>query len=65
MTENERDALKQILDEQVKLVWALSNHPDLPQHGDTRPILLGMIERLKRMNDILKGKPIIITGAFD
>ena len=63
MTEDERAVMKQLLDELVKLVWALKDHPDLPQHGDTRPILLAMIERLMGMNKLLKHKPIIVTGV--
>jgi len=61
MTDEERAKLKLLVDEMVKLMWALKNHPDLPQHGDTRTILLAMIERLGHLNQLAKQKSVIVS----
>lgn len=54
MTEEERAGLAILIGEAGQILRKLFEHPDLPQHGPTRPLILMLLERLKGMMLIVR-----------
>ena len=54
LTDKERAVFVVLITEIGRDLSELAKHPDLPQHGETRPLMLEMIRKLQIMAEMVR-----------